>query len=291
MLFNEWSLVIFTILVQTAIGMLLVSEVARMLSPSLAEKQFSWQLPAISLVTGVSLLCSLGHLGTPMHSVYTILNAGSSWLSREILATGSFFVSVVLLTGVRIKSPKTQANGLALIACLLGLVTVFVMSRVYMLQTVPVWDSVSTMLGFYGTTLVLGAIAGGTLYGFQSNRDGMLVKEESPRIAGTFIIAAVFGLGLKSVGIPLDVIAMDASNSLGISGINILTSGGTFLFVGCVVLTFIGTAVFAWGVSRIIASGGMNAITNMSLCSFGLVLAGEVVGRLVFYGTYLRIGL
>nr|WP_321514514.1 DmsC/YnfH family molybdoenzyme membrane anchor subunit [uncultured Pseudodesulfovibrio sp.] len=291
MLFNEWSLVVFTILVQTAIGMLLVSEVARVVSPSSTGKSFSWQLPAISLVTGASLLFSLGHLGTPMHSIYTILNAGSSWLSREILATGGFFASVVALTVIRMKDPEAKATGVSVVAGLLGLVTVFVMSKVYMLQTVPVWDSVSTMLGFYGTTLILGSIAGGALFGIQSNKGETIEKSDYVRIAGTFIVAAVLGLGLKFVGVPLNVISLDATNNMGVSGIDVLTMGGTFLFVACVALTFLGIAVFAWGVYKIVASKGMTAMTNISLCAFGLVLAGEIVGRLVFYGTYLRIGL
>ncbi|BDQ35737.1 DMSO reductase subunit C [Pseudodesulfovibrio nedwellii] len=291
MLFNEWSLVIFTILVQTAIGMLLVSEVARVISPSSVSKSFSWQLPTISLVTGASLLFSLGHLGTPMHSVYTILNAGSSWLSREILATGGFFVSVVALAVIRMKSPEAKATGVSVAASILGLVTVFVMSRVYMLQTVPVWDSISTMLGFYGTMLILGSIAGGVLFGIQTNKGDELKKGDHIRIAGAFIVAAILGLGLKFIGIPLDMISLDATNNLGVSGIDILTSGGTFLFVACVALTFLGTAVFAWGIYKIIASNEMSAMTNLSLCAFGLVLAGEIVARLMFYGTYLRIGL
>ena len=87
------------------------------------------------------------------------------------------------------------------------------------------------------------------------------------------------------------MISLDATNNLGVSGIDILTSGGTFLFVACVALTFLGTAVFAWGIYKIIASNEMSAMTNVSLCAFGLVLAGEIVGRLMFYGTYLRIGL
>ena len=90
MIFTEWSLVFFTVLAQTAIGMLLVSEIVFMRSNSPVGKALSRQLPIVTLLTGASLFLSLTHLGTPLHSAYTILNAGSSWLSREILVISAF---------------------------------------------------------------------------------------------------------------------------------------------------------------------------------------------------------
>ncbi|MEF2144034.1 MAG: DmsC/YnfH family molybdoenzyme membrane anchor subunit [Desulfovibrionaceae bacterium] len=289
MLANEWSLVLFTILAQTAIGMLLVSEIARMMTESPA-KLFTWQLPVISAITGVSLLLSLAHLGTPLHSMFTMFNAGTSWLSREILTTCGFFASVLALTFLRHKTPEAKATALSLLAVFFGLATVFAMSRVYMLTTIPVWDSISTMLGFYGTMLISGSIAGGLLFGIQNNLADM-TKEDLNRITGMFIIAAVIGLALKFVGIPLDMVALDATNSMDVSGIELMASGGLIFLAARTVLIFLGTALFAWAAFKIITSTEGKAMTNLSLCAFGLVFVGEIIGRIMFYGTYLRIGI
>ncbi|WP_243547037.1 dimethyl sulfoxide reductase anchor subunit family protein [Pseudodesulfovibrio tunisiensis] len=291
MVFNEWSLVLFTVLAQTAVGMLLVSEIARKTASGPVGAVLSRQLPAVGVLTAAALLLSLSHLGTPLHSVFTILNAGSSWLSREILAMGGFFAAVVALAVVRRRNPEAEATGLAVLTMLLGLVAVYVMSRVYMLVTVPVWDSVSTMLGFYGTALVAGSIAGGLLFGIQSNRDASLAGETRSRIAGVFILAALLGLGLKFVGVPLEMIALDSMNGLDVSGLAMLASDGTVLLVARMVLTFLGTAVFAWAAFRVVVSHENGVMINAGLCAFGLVLAGEIMGRLIFYGTYLRIGM
>ncbi|TIH12812.1 hypothetical protein D0S45_16820 [Marinifilum sp. JC120] len=291
MLFHEWSLVLFTVLAQAAIGMLLVSELARMVTGNHAGKAFSWQLPVVCVVAVSSLIFSLTHLGTPTHSFFTIMNIGSSWLSREIVATGAFVAFALGLACVRMKSHENKATFLSAGAIILGLGSVYAMSRVYMLKTVPVWDGLSTMLGFYGTMLVVGAVAGGIVFAVQSRRVLELSKEDRDLAMKVFIFAAVSGVGLKFVGIPLDMISLDASNSLGVSGLSILVSSGLGLLVVRTLLLFVGIVLFVWGAYKVSITDGYSSMLTFGICACAFVFAGEVLGRLMFYGTYLRVGL
>ena len=111
------SLVIFTLLGQASAGMVL-------LLPFFVDPETD--LGRIAGGVALALLCagalfSLGHLSDPWVSFYTITNAGTSWLSREIWFVG-------LLGAATLAWLVTRRAWIRWLAALVGLGLVYVMS-------------------------------------------------------------------------------------------------------------------------------------------------------------------
>ncbi|MFO7938734.1 MAG: DmsC/YnfH family molybdoenzyme membrane anchor subunit [Bacteroidales bacterium] len=158
---TEWSLVFFTTFSQLAAGimvavLLFVYAKKHKLHPRLNQT-------ALYIAAGlmfIALILSFLHLNNPMHSIYAMSNIGSSWLSREILFVSLFLFSLVvvsLLPYVKPLKPKhyrTMTLGTALIGCMM----VYAMSMLYIIPTVPAWNSISTLIAFFATALLLGSV-------------------------------------------------------------------------------------------------------------------------------------
>ncbi|MCH5143721.1 dimethyl sulfoxide reductase anchor subunit [Desulfovibrio sp. UIB00] len=287
MLSSEWSLVMFTILVQAAVGMVLVSEAAR-LCFGVKAASLRWQTPVACAMSLVAVLLSLTHLGTPSHSIFTVLNIGHSWLSREIASVGCFSGLLLVLSVLRRNNASIAP--LALVTVCMGLVTVGIMSKVYLLETIPVWNTVSTVLGFFSTVLLTGAVVSGMVYSLEKDAGGM-GDANSGRLMGVGSLAATAGLALKFVSIPLSMLTLGVVGSTGASGMDMLAGTGVGILVICILLVFFGGALFAWSACRTVFAGHDRPLIGSTLCALALVLAGEVLSRLMFYGSYLRIGL
>ncbi len=94
---QEWALVIFTILMQMAVGSFLVLGIvyffaSRKHGAEEANRLSDRALWAIGPVLALGMLASLFHLGTPLKAYTAVSNFGSSWISSEILFTVIFLV-------------------------------------------------------------------------------------------------------------------------------------------------------------------------------------------------------
>ncbi|WP_042349440.1 dimethyl sulfoxide reductase anchor subunit family protein [Bacillus massiliigorillae] len=151
----ELPLFIFTLCLQTAIGIIIFSMIAKQF-----QKELEFKLGAIiaACLSIVGLLASLIHLGTPLRALNSLLNLGSSWLSREILFSGGFAGLAIVYAFLVYKMPeqKKLVNAVGWIASVVGLVDVFMMAKIYMASSVHVWQSGNTMFEFYGTMIILG---------------------------------------------------------------------------------------------------------------------------------------
>ena len=123
-------------------------------------------LLAIGPVIILAFIASLFHLGNPFNAYRAVSNLGSSWLSREILSgvlfalTGGLFA---IMQWRKIGS-ETLRTIIAWIAALIGLFFVYAMSNVYMMRTVPTWNTWYTPVSFFTTTFLLGALAVAVAY-------------------------------------------------------------------------------------------------------------------------------
>ncbi len=162
-MFKEWPLVAFTVLGQTAVGILLAFGVPWVLvgvAISGPRTERLWvSLLALSLgLLATAAAVSFFHLHHPLRAARALANLRSSWLSREILfeiMTGLFLgLAIVLtLTGVgALWFLKAVMAG----ACLSGLLFLISMIRLYKLPTVPAWDQIWTPISFLATTLIIG---------------------------------------------------------------------------------------------------------------------------------------
>lgn len=159
---HSWSLVAFTLLTQSGVGLVWVLVVSRWTGPQSASA-FPLGLLLALLLCSAGLACALRHLGTPRHALYAVRNLQQSWLSREILSVGAFAAAVALLLFMSLARP-TDGLGILETACgVLGLLALHTMGRVYRIRSVPVWDSPATPLEFYGSALLVGGLLGGLI--------------------------------------------------------------------------------------------------------------------------------
>lgn len=291
-MFSDWPLVVFTLLVQTAVGLLIVSELARLAGGAGSNRLLAPQDAASLLLGAAGLLVSFAHLGTPTHSPYAIFNLAHSWLSREILCTGLFLACVAALTIAR-RMPAFQAfsGPLALLAGLAGAATLFAMTKVYAIVTVPAWNSPATLLNFAGSALLLGALASGLLASF-NRADTSAPEARAPvaRITGVLLLFVGLGVIAKFIEIPASLLGGLAENARGVSAVSAVLADGIGLLVLRIVLLAVGVAMSAYLV--VLAMGRRMAVLPMvGTCAFLFALAGEVIGRVEFFQMHVLFGL
>ncbi|MGK9172544.1 dimethyl sulfoxide reductase anchor subunit [Yokenella regensburgei] len=161
---HELPLLIFTLLLQGAVGIMLFLSVALLKAAACPDYQASLArhfLPALMVACmagGVGLLASVFHLGYPLNALNALCHIASSWLSREIVFATLFLASLGLCTLLALMF-KRLWGWLIPLAALLGLVDVFCMSAIYMHASVVTWTHINTPLMFFGSVAIIGAVA------------------------------------------------------------------------------------------------------------------------------------
>jgi anaerobic dimethyl sulfoxide reductase subunit B (iron-sulfur subunit) len=137
---SELPLVAFTLLIQMAAGMAVVSLFSGPLSLLL--------LFVLGGLIGTGGVVAFLHLGTPTNAWRAVFHLKKSWLSREILMFGLFGMSwslTLFLPGM---------GKLPLALCGIGLI--YSMAQVYRLRSIQAWDSNLTLWAFALSSMVLG---------------------------------------------------------------------------------------------------------------------------------------
>ncbi|MBC6555042.1 dimethyl sulfoxide reductase anchor subunit [Citrobacter braakii] len=275
---HEWPLVLFTVLGQCVAGALLVSGYGWLTAKDDAVKQrivrnmfFLW------LVMGIAFLASVMHLGSPLRAFNSLNRVGASALSNEI-ASGSLFFAVgglwwlVAFLG---KMPAALGKIWLLAGMVLGLVFVLAMTRVYLIDTVPTWYNGYTTLAFFMTMLLSGPLFATLLLRAAG------VSCSPARIAGVSVLALLVTVAVIVLqGLALGEIHSSVQNasalvpdyaSLQVWRILMLAAG-----LGCWICPL---------VRRKEPSVGGLALGLVS------VLAGEIIGRGLFYGLHMTVGM
>jgi DMSO reductase anchor subunit len=147
---REWGLIFFTTLVPTAAGIILVGVLAR--SPTAAR------LTAV-VVISLGLLTSVGHLARPARAPFSIRHWKTSWLSREILLAGLFFLFSVVWAAIGwLDNDLAQILGIA--SLVVAVTLVFAMGRSYQLWAQPAWYGPEVFADLISVFLIAGIPAG-----------------------------------------------------------------------------------------------------------------------------------
>ena len=96
---RDWSLVVFTVLTQAAVGAFLTLQVLHWLSARRGATGSGRSadpnpLRVVLAVLSIGLFAALFHLSTPLQAARAVVNFSSSWLSREIVF-GSLFAGLL----------------------------------------------------------------------------------------------------------------------------------------------------------------------------------------------------
>lgn len=304
---NEWALVIFTVVMQMAVGSFVMLGgvhffATRRNGIEEADKLSDRSLFAIGPIVVVGLLVTFLHLGNPINAPRAITNFATSWLSREIVLSLAFVIGGALFALMQWRKVGSASIRIAVgvVVAAIGLVLVYTMSMIYRIPSIPAWDTVATTLTFFVTAFLLGGMALGAA--FVANFWYIRSKKMDPKNVSYSMLAtslrwialiSVALLGLQFIIIPLYLAQLAtetlpaASASLAI--ISVQNSG---IFALRLILLFIGAGLLSIFVYSMTSSESrVRVMGNVALLAFVLVLVSEILGRYLFYASMVRIGL
>ncbi len=272
-----WSLIFFTLLAQTASGMVLWQS---LITGPKAGENTCWSKLALALAL-LGMVFSLLHLSAPMHSVFTTNNIFSSWLSREIFCVGLFVASLGLF--IYLPKPLTLYAS-AGAAVLLN----YSMSKIYTVSLVPYWQEICVFGYFISSSLVLGALALGILAFFSpTSPTAHTIKERLSLIMKSPLpVALACALALRiGFGVEHAVHQIPSMSTFALLGAPTLLA---FAFVCILVLQRQG--LYAGHD----AHKGHRCVGFYILCALVVaifIVAGEILGRMTFYQGYTWFGM
>jgi anaerobic dimethyl sulfoxide reductase subunit C (anchor subunit) len=303
---RDWALITFTILVQMSVGSFWVLGVAhffaaRKYGTDEADRLSDRALLALVPVIALAFIASLLHLGNPFNAYRAVTNLGSSWLSREIFFGVIFAVLAFVYAFLQWRKigPLVLRNVIAWLAALDGLVLLFSMSNVYMLQAQPSWNSWATPVSFFATAFLLGALAMGVAfvanYAYLQRKKAdcaeaqcTLMREALRWIA----VAALVLVGLELVVLPIYLASVAGGSAAGLASVKLMAGPFGWLLALRVILAFVGAGVFAiFLYQNAMSAGHEKMLGNLAYAAFVIVLIAEVMGRVLFYATHVRIGI
>ena len=284
---RDWSLVCFTTLAQWSVGIVLWFTLPAFLADDLSqvfETGLSVRNPVLLalIYIGIATISSFLHLGNPSNAPKALNNLSSSWLSREILATGFFSASLVLILILGWKTGHAEySKYLILLSSFTGMALLWMMIRIYVMPTIPAWNSWYTPVSFVSTALSLGLLTFLSLHASG-------VVNTSDQIVGYFwlvlivilLIEIVSGFAHQSKLVKMD------------SGMDELVfDRGTFhrvflLRMAILIFACLATTVLVLKPDLLPENGSSLWVSLL----FVTVIAQELMGRLLFYSSYFRIG-
>jgi anaerobic dimethyl sulfoxide reductase subunit C (anchor subunit) len=303
---REWALPVYTILIQLTVGSLFILWSIR----SMVHSKFSHEeidriignpMLVIAFTTVVAMGGSHFHLSKPFHSFLAVLNFKSSWLSREIVFTVLFFLtmmSLLYLTHFRSRY-RRLITGLGWLAVFWGSILIYCMARIYLLPTQVAWNSDTVILSFYTTSLMLGGMAIACLMVLD------LKFAEIKKTEDVELRVAVIKYSFRWLAILIALLVLGSLIVLNVQ-MRLLAQGDLIartslrlllelyqplLVMRLVFLLFasisLGLAVFRMCRERITPQDLMLPVYLSCL----VIMVSEIIGRFLFYATHIRVGI
>jgi len=255
----HWSLIVMTVLTQLSVG----AFVAIWLLQLLGRSAGLGIAAVVSLAVGTLALASATlHLGRPAYAYRALRMWRRSWMSREVLLFGAFSnVAAAYALMLWFQLPGSAVVGG--ITALLGVAGVTASASIYRVPARPAWNTPYTVLHFNLTAGILGPLVAAA------------AAAGDVRWLGR---AAAGMAGVQFVVLALRFFRCIASDSLELRGTARLLSTvlakqfvmrGLLLAVGAVVLP--------------LTVGPADAGRSIILIALALALAGEILGRYLFF--------
>ncbi len=240
-----------------------------------------------------ALLASLGHLGRPLQAWRAIRNLKTSWLSREVLFAAAFTGLALLAWAIQfwygtqaLLSPLGLALGAAVV--LAGAGMVFSMGRLYMLRTVPVWNSPTTLISFFTTGLLLGGLGAALILSINLGGFDPDLSEQVEAIS--HLTPAVILAAAAHIGVLRGVRRAAKLGRRGKSW-NFYRTNYQRGLAAVASIAAVCAVIFLPTPTLTTAMAPAPVVNNILLSSaFLLTLAAEMLGRMWFYRLYRRVG-
>ncbi|QIM63071.1 hypothetical protein A1D29_07125 [Pasteurellaceae bacterium Orientalotternb1] len=293
---HEWPLVLFTVLAQSVVGAFIALTLVLLTAEG---KRFANRIHYGMAVLWVLMACgfmfSTMHLGSPERAFNALNRIGQSDLSNEI-ATGSLFFAlgsgywalavsrfvqkdrpnlplVGLVASIEQKLPARWGDLARIVVALSGLVFVAAMAKLYMIPTVPTWNSIYTPLSFGLTVLISGSLLAAVILNFTQTHKAFQTG---------LVVVAFFGL---LVAIVISWLQYQFLAQVSTSIFQALERVPDFVWLMSIrfVMSLVGISLVFFALRK--------AQNPMAILGFLLVFAGELIARTLFYGLHMTVGL
>lgn len=277
---HEWPLMFFTVIGQSVAGAFIIMGCAILSGKLSAEmnRKVHYSMFGLWVLMGIGFLLSMMHMGTPLRAFNSLLRLGHSSLSNEI-ASGSIFFAlggIYWLLAVFNKMPAALGKLWVALVMVLAALFITAISRVYQIDTVPTWHNGYTTFNFVLTAFIGGPILAALLMriaGFNLNCISALPLLSVIAIVVSAIVATSQGFELGSIQTSVQ------------KAVDLVPNYGTLMGIKLVALVL--------GLSCWIAPLLRKNNPSVALLALGfiLVFVGEFIGRGVFYGLHMTVGM
>lgn len=292
---GEWALILFTLLVQTAVGAYIFAGLTQLKLKHKLEKEklhavLSPVYYGVGILIALGMVASITHLGTPTNAPNAILNLGSSWLSREIMFLG-VFAACWLISLLEVRSKKQVSMPMGLLTALAGLITVYAIATVYTSTLIVAWQHLNTYVAFYGTTFILGTLTGAAIIFSRlksmahDNDNAQEIFEQLFQCCSTIVLVAVvvqvtvaiiYGMWLGSGDVPARASAQILYNDY------LVVMGMRWLLLLTGVILTIPAIWRKYSMEK--SQFNLKAMpVQLLMGALTVVLLGEILGRYLFY--------
>ena len=276
---QEWPLVLFTVLGQSVVGGLIVTGLGWIAfdnNPA-AQRRVVRSMFFLWVIMGLAFVASILHLGSPWRALNSLNRLGQSALSNEI-ASGSLFFAIGglwwLLSFLH-KMPELLAKSVLLISIIAGLGFVWAMTRVYQIDTVPTWHNGYTTLGFFLTVVLTGPLLG-----------AILLRQANVSFSGSrFATLSVIALLVAFIASFAQATSLAGIHSSVQQATALLPNFAQWQTVRMVLLV-LGLGCWVCPLVR-----RKNPSFSGLLTGWVLVILGELIGRGLFYGLHMTVGM
>lgn len=281
MIFHEWSLIFFTVLAQTAVGGYLLIGARALVLGHDEEKLNSYKVPMFILwaLMGLGFMFSTTHLGSPLRAFNAFNQLGSAWLSNEVFFGAAFFAvgGLQWLLSVLKKGGAAIQKALMVGAMVLGVIFMYAMINVYMINTVPTWDNIYTPLSFIMTMVVGGLLLSQFVIVFAN--DSRFTVDRNITMLAVIAVAISLLVTVGKLNLIGDIQTSAAKASELVDGL------GSYVILQVALLM---ASLLIW-ILPMLNKAKVNPV-NLGL-ALVLFLASELIGRGLFYSLHMTSGL
>lgn len=265
------ALVLFTVFLQAATGLLLFQGIYSLFNnksdSDMRIAKMHYPLICMWALFIFAILISITHLGKPGNilSVFNGISSGSP-MSFEIITMSIFGLTVLLYTiCLFLKVNEVYTKLFLCLSMLMALVQSYAVASVYMIVTIPLWDSMWTLAQFFMSAIALGCTAMLIFIYSNSPQNSMPKTLMRWNSAGVIILLAL--------------IVISASFSTLVMNLPFegepLTIFLPWLRIGLLALAII--------ILMLIGTCQLRPAINKYLSIFLCVLGSEIAGRIFFY--------
>lgn len=281
MIFHEWSLIFFTVLAQTAVGGYLLIGARALILGHDEEKLNSYKVAMFILwaLMGLGFMFSTTHLGSPLRAFNAFNQLGSAWLSNEVFFGAAFFAvgGLQWLLSVLKKGGVAIQKALMVGAMVLGVIFMYAMINVYMINTVPTWDNIYTPLSFIMTMVVGGLLLSQFVIVFAN--DSRFTVDRNITMLAVIAVAISLIVTVGKLNLIGDIQTSVAKASELVDGL------GSYVILQVALLM---ASLLVW-ILPMLNKAKVNPV-NLGL-ALVLFLASELIGRGLFYSLHMTSGL